>query len=184
MNGHVGRQRRIVLAALFTAAAVALGFLLAGVPNVELVTLAVFLGGVFCGPAWGTIVGILAIAVHSLLNPLGPPPPQLLAAQMAAYALVGAAGGFCGRRRISGARGAVACAAAGFVLTLVYDVLTTAATALVAVGAGGVREAAWGFFAAGLVFTVVHVGVNTALFAVAVVPILAAARAARGEEAS
>lgn len=184
MNAHVGRQRRIVLAALFTAAAAALGFLLAGVPNVELVTLAVFLGGIFCGAAWGAVVGALAIAVHSLLNPLGPAPPQLLAAQMAGYAIVGAAGGLCGRRRIEGARGAVACAALGFVLTLVYDLLTTAATALISLGAGGMREGAWGIFAAGLAFTIVHVGVNTALFAVAVVPILAAARAARPGEAS
>jgi hypothetical protein len=171
-------QRQIVLAALFTAIGVAVGRLMAGVPNVELVTLSVFIGGVFCGMRAGAAIGALVMLVHSLLNPLGPPPPPLLPAQMAGFALAGFAGGLLGRRsRLAGARGAVAAAAAGFAVTLVYDALTTIATAFVVLGARGFAQGIWGIAAAGLLFTAIHVGVNTALFAAAVPSVVAAGRA-------
>ena len=179
MAGKRTPQRRIVLAALFTAIGVALGRLMAGIPNVELVTLSVFVGGVFCGMRAGAAIGALVMLVHSLLNPLGPAPPPLLPAQMAGFALAGIAGGFLGRRsRLAGARGALAAGAAGFAVTLVYDALTTLATAFIALGAGGFARGVWGVAAAGLVFAAIHVGVNTALFAVAVPPVVAAGRAA------
>jgi hypothetical protein len=92
------RERTVILAALFIALSVALGFLLAGVPNVELKTLTVFVAGAFCGARLGCAVGAFSILVHTLFNPLGPAPAPLLAAQVASFVVIGAAGGIAGPR--------------------------------------------------------------------------------------
>jgi hypothetical protein len=179
------RERVIILAALFTALSVALGFLLAEIPNVELMTLTVFMAGLFCGARLGSVVGALSILFYSLLNPLGPAPAPLLAAQVAGFVVIGAAGGLVGPR-IKAARGSgvVASAAAGFVVTLVYDVLTTLATAFIALGAGRFGEGLGGIFLAGALFIAWHVGTNTAVFALTVFPLMRAVRAWQGGEAS
>lgn len=185
MIEHRTLQRRVILASLFTAVGIAAGRLMAGVPNVEFMTLVVFLGGAFCGARAGAAIGSLVMLAHSLLNPLGPAPPPLLLAQVAGYAAAGLGGGFFVRGlRLSGPWGVLAGAAAGFAVTVVYDALTTLATAFVALGAAGFREGLGGIVVAGIVFSAIHVGVNTALFAVAVPPILATGRAARTEEAA
>ncbi len=174
------RERRVIRAALFTALSVALGFLLAAVPNVELITLSVFLGGVFCGPRVGAVVGALSEALFSLLNPLGPALPPLFAAQIACFALTGLAGGLLAPLLRPAGRASVAASAlAGFVLTAIYEALTNAATALIALGPRRLPEGIGGVYAAGALFTAVHVGVNTAVFAAAVVPVVRVARAWR-----
>ena len=53
-------SRTITLLALWIAVTVALGYALATVPNVELVTASVFLSGYLFGPAAGTLVGVSA----------------------------------------------------------------------------------------------------------------------------
>lgn len=172
------RERKVIRAALFTALSVALGFLLAAVPNVELITLSIFLGGVFCGPRVGSLVGVLSEFFFSLLNPLGPALPPLFAAQLVGFGLVGLAGGLLGPRLRPGRAGAVvASALAGFILTLIYDALTNAATALIALGTRRLAEGLGGVFVAGALFMVIHVGVNTAVFAAAVVPVVRVANA-------
>ncbi len=172
------RERKVIRAALFTALSVALGFLLAAVPNVELMSLSVFLGGVFCGPRVGSLVGVLSESLFSLLNPLGPALPPLFAAQLAGFALVGLVGGLLGPRLRPGRSGAVLVSAlAGLVLTLIYDALTNAATAFIALGPRRLVEGLGGVFVAGALFMVIHVGVNTAVFAAAVVPVVRVAHA-------
>jgi hypothetical protein len=179
------RERVVILAALFTALSVALGFLLAGIPNFELMTLTVFMSGVFCGARLGSLVGAISIMLYSMLNPLGPAPAPLIAAQVAGFAVDGAAGGLVGSRiQPAGAWGVAASAAAGFVLTLVYDVLTTLATAFIAVGSHGFGGSLGGVFIAGALFIAWHVGINTVVFAVAVLPLMRAVRAWQGLEAS
>jgi hypothetical protein len=175
------RERTIILAALFVALSVALGFLLAGIPNLELMTLAVFMAGSFCGARLGIAVGALSMLLFSLLNPLGPAPAPLLAAQIAGFALIGAGGGLVGPRLApAGPAAAAAAAAAGFALTIAYDFLTTAATALVALGARRFVDGLGGIALAGAVFVAWHVGVNTAVFAVAVPPLMRSVRAWQG----
>jgi hypothetical protein len=177
------RERTIILAALFVALSVALGFLLAGIPNLELMTLTVFMAGGFCGARLGSAVGALSILVFSVLNPLGPAPAPLLAAQVAGFALAGAGGGVVAPRLApAGGAGVAAAAAAGFVLTTAYDILTTAATAFIALGASRFIEGLGGVALAGAVFVAWHVGVNTAVFAVAVPPLMRAVRAWQGGE--
>jgi hypothetical protein len=161
------------MAALFTALAVIMGYLLAGVPNIELMTLTVFLAGVFLGARMGAVVGALSILFYSLFNPFGPPMPPLLVSQLAGFCLVGVSGGIMGplfHRTVRA--GVVASGAAGFIVTVVYDVLTTVATVFIAVGAGGFGRGFWGIFLAGVTFTALHALSNTALFAAAVVPIV------------
>ncbi len=179
------RERTVILAALFVALSVALGFLLAGIPNVELMTLAVFMGGISCGARLGGAIGALSSLIFSLLNQFGPAPAPLLIAQVAGFALIGSGGGIVGPH-LSPARasGAGASAAAGFALTFVYDALTTVATAFVALGASRFIEGLWGVALAGIGFVAVHIGVNTAIFAVAVPPLMRAVRAWQGGEAS
>jgi hypothetical protein len=179
------RERTVILAALFIALSVALGFLLAGIPNVELMTLTVFMAGIFCGARLGGAIGALSIVLHSLLSQFGPAPAPLLAAQVAGFVIVGWGGGLIGPR-LSPARASsvAASAAAGLVLTFVYDVLTTVATAFIALGASRFIEGLWGIAVAGIGFTALHEGVNTAVFAVAVPPLMKAVRAWQGGEAS
>ncbi len=179
------RERTVILAALFIALSVALGFLLAGIPNVELMTLTVFMAGIFCGARLGSAIGALSSLIFSLLNQLGPAPAPLLAAQVAGFALIGAGGGIVGPR-FSPARAscAAAAAAAGFALTFVYDALTTVATSFVAFGPSRFVEGLRGVAVAGIVFVAWHIGVNTAIFAVAVPPLMRAVRAWQGGEAS
>jgi len=178
------RERTVILAALFIALSVALGFLLAGIPNVELMTLAVFMAGIFCGAGLGTAIGAFSILIFSLVNQLGPAPAPLLAAQVAGFALIGAGGGIAGPRFSRGRAPRAASAAAGFALTLAYDALTTIATAFVALGPSRFLEGLRGVAVAGIVFVAWHIGVNTAIFAVAVPPLMRAARAWQEGEVS
>jgi hypothetical protein len=182
--GH-RRERVVILAALFTALSVALGFLLAGLPNVELMTLTVFMAGLFCGARLGTAVGGISILMYSLLNPLGPAPAPLLAAQVAGFIVIGASGGIVGPRiKTARASSIAAGAAAGFVLTLVYDILTTIASAFIVLGADRFVEGLGGIFLAGALFIAWHVGINTAVFGAAVLPIMRAVRAWQAGEAA
>lgn len=179
------RERTIILAALFTALGVALGFLLAGIPNVELMTLTAFMAGYFCGARLGGACGALSIMLFSLLNPLGPAPPPLLAAQVAGFTMIGIAGALA-KPWIArpGAQGVAASAAAGFLVTLAYDVLTTLASAFVVLGAAGFAGGLGGFALAGALFVAWHVAINTAVFALAVVPLMRGVSAWQGGETS
>lgn len=180
LNRHGGerRERTVIRAALFVALSVALGFLLGAIPNVELISLSVFLGGVFCGARAGALIGVLSESFFSLFNQLGPAPAPLFAAQVAGFALIGLCGGLLGPRLAAGGAGAVAVSAlAGLVLTLGYEALTNLATAFIALGPRKMLDGLGGVFLAGALFTVVHAGVNTAVFAAAVAPVMRVAGA-------
>jgi len=60
---------------------VAAGYLLAGVPGVELMTLVAVLAGIALGPGRGALAGALAETVYSLGSPYGIAAPPLLAAR-------------------------------------------------------------------------------------------------------
>ena len=136
--------RQPVLLGLFAGTAVGGGYLLAGVPNVEVMSLVTALAGVVLGPVRGFVAGALAAAVYSLGSPYGLPAPLLLVAQMAG---LGSAGplGHLAMRRISAPRRETAspraddfpavkpgqraarAAAAGLAVTVVHDALTNLA---------------------------------------------------------
>lgn len=166
-------MRKVILVALFIALSVVLGYLLAEIPNVELMTLSVFLSGVFLGTAAGAVVGAVSILFYSVFNPYGAALPPLVVAQLAGFVIIGVFGGLLASAvRRANAAAVVISAAAGFILTLIYDVLTTAATAVIALGVGNVFSGFAGVFLAGSVFVAIHALSNTAIFTIAVVPIV------------
>jgi hypothetical protein len=169
------RTRRATLAGLLVALIVAAGYSLAGVPNVELVTFLVFVSGFLLGPRLGPAVGATAWGLYSVLNPMGPAVPPVLAAQVAAGALVGLAGGAVGPivlERTGRLVCTLLCGLSGLVLTLLYQGAVNAAAFFTFVDERGAR-AFWTFLAGGIAFTATHLIWNTALFLVTLRPVMA-----------
>jgi uncharacterized membrane protein len=171
----IQRTRRATLAGLLVALIVAAGYSLAGVPNVELVTLLVFLSGFLLGPRLGPLVGAASWGLYSALNPMGAAVPPVLAAQMTAGALIGLTGSLAGPLILERARrsvGMLLCGLAGLVVTFVFQVLVNAAAFFTFVDDRGVR-AFWTFMAGGIAFTATHLIWNTALFFATLRPVMA-----------
>ncbi|MDP6418142.1 MAG: hypothetical protein QF492_05190 [Candidatus Krumholzibacteria bacterium] len=63
--------RQTVRISLFASLSAALGFLLAPVPNVELLTFSLFVSGYALGLRSGAVAGLLAVALYYGLNPYG-----------------------------------------------------------------------------------------------------------------
>ena len=155
------RSSRLAFTALFAALAAALGFAGALVPNVELISLAVFLGGTVTGVVGGIAIGALAEVVFSLLNPLGPAPPWIFAGQILGMAIVGGVGGALApalARRTSGGR-SLLLGVAGLVVTLIFDLLTNLGVGL---HLGPMLPA----LVAAIPFSLIHLTANTLVFAV------------------
>jgi len=162
--------RSIALPAVFAALAIAMGFALYLVPNVELVSLTVFASGVVMGRVRGAAVGAIAMAVYSALSPNGSglAVPPLYAGQVLGMALIGLVGGLTARfwRDTRGRPSwltALVGGVAGLVLTLVYQ-------SLVVVGlAAAMPQFNQGFLAAvaaNAFFSTIHVVSNVVIFAV------------------
>jgi len=170
----MNRTRRATLAGLLVALTVAAGFALAGVPNVELVTLLIFTSGFLLGPRLGPVVGAVSWGLFSGLNPMGAAVPPVLAAQIASGALVGLAGGVLGPillklpvRWVS----VLLCTVTGFLLTLVFQATVTAA-AFLTFADDRAAGAFWAFMVGGIVFTFTHLLWNTAVFLLTLRPLL------------
>jgi hypothetical protein len=155
-----------VLLGLFVGTAVGAGYLLAGVPNVELMTIVIALCGAVVGARRGFAAGILAAAVFSLGSPYGLPVPLLLVAQALGLGAAGLLGAWGGNRvlscRFKGHHLAALswAAATGLGSTLIYDLLTN----LAIIGAFELDPLV--ILAGAVPFALVHVGSNTAIFAV------------------
>lgn len=174
MTREATRTRDLARMALLVALCAALGYLLAGVPNVELVSAAIFACGAIEGPRRGAVIGLVAEGLYAGLNPNGVSPPPLYAAQVASMTAIGATGGCAAPllRRSPVLLQTLAAAACGLALTLVYDVLTNSAVWL------AVRESAsWAAVVVGglsFPFPLAHAVVNTVAFAVLVPAVLGA----------
>jgi hypothetical protein len=169
--------------AVFAGLAVALGYLLSWLPNIELVTFTVFASGVALGKWRGALTGALAMAIYSGVNPHGSglaiPPlyvAQILGAAFAGF-LGGAARALWGMpRRLGPALGALAGAGLGFGATRVYQVLVIAGlTAAMPDTRVGLLAA----LASNAVFSAIHLASNTVVFAVLAPALLPRLRAMR-----
>jgi hypothetical protein len=162
------RHREIILLAIFIALAIAGGLFLAQLPNIELVTVTIFLSGIVLGVTRGALVGAVAEFLYSFFNPYGVAAPPLLAAQVLGMTLAGVAGGvmrifFSTRQPPVWLLGF-----AGFILTFIFDLFTTLSfTIFVGSGLAGFLAAA----ALGLYFYIAHQVSNTLIFAV-LLPVL------------
>ncbi len=162
------RTHDLIQTALCVALCVALGYLLAAVPNVELISAGIFTSGVWLGVRRGALVGVAAELLYSGLNPYGFAPPPLLAAQVLGMSGIGAAGGVFAAptTRWPWRAQALLAGLCGLVATLVFDVLTNSAGYLM------VREATpfGAYLLAGLSFPfpLAHALINAVGFAVVV----------------
>jgi len=153
---------------LWSAAVVAVGYLLSLIPNVEGVTITVALAGATLGTRAGIAVGIIGEALYSLFNPWGPPGFFLLLAQCVGMATAGGLAGvlspFLSSNRLPVR---LTWGAFGIVMSLWFDLVTTLSFPLLA-GMTGVSLTT--IFLAQIPFTAVKMIVNAALFATAFVP--------------
>ena len=85
----------LVRASIFCALAIGMGFSLMLVPNIELITVIVFMSGLMLGLRWGALVGGTAIFIYSGLNPMGSGLsfPPLFFMQILGMAITGFTGG-------------------------------------------------------------------------------------------
>jgi hypothetical protein len=152
--------QKIALAGLLSSLAVALGFLLMAIPNVELITLVVFVSGSILGVRGGALVGVVSILIYSIANPMGTAVPLVTVSQALGQGIVGASGAAAPLiRRLSNRRvvRSAMFAAAGVLVTLQYDLLTNLALG-VSVGSVGP------VVVAGMVFSLVHFASNAMIF--------------------
>ena len=160
----------LVRAAIFCAMAIAVGYSLMMVPNIELITVTIFLSGLTLNALWGALVGFVAMGIYSGLNPLGSGLgfPPLFLAQLISMSLCGVIGGFLkpffitNRYNISRL---VLLGLSGFVVTLIYDVLTLISYPIFSgLGVVGVYAA----LVKGFGFTLLHQLSNAIIFIITV----------------
>lgn len=160
----------LVRASIFCALAIGLGYSLMLVPNIELITVIVFLCGLTLGPGWGILVGGTAMFIFSGLNPLGSGLsfPPLFLAQIISEMFIGATGGwlrplfFSAEFNLARLGGL---AFTGFMLTFIYDSLTIISWPL-SLGLGFTGAAA--ALVKGIGFTLLHEISNSIIFLLAV----------------
>ncbi len=161
---------KLVRASIFAALAIGAGFSLLMIPNVELITVIIFTAGLYLGPAWGLIVGGTAEMIFSGMNPLGSGLsfPPLFIAQIIGMAGVGFAGGMF--RSIFmieefSLYKIIAIGITGFVLTFIFDSITTLSYPL---SAGFDFSRTIGLYISGIGFTLLHQIANGVIFAIGV----------------
>lgn len=168
------KTRRSVLACLLVALAVSMGYALALVPNIELMTITVFVAGFLLGAGMGMLVGAAAMSIYSFFNPLGAALPPLMAAQVTVFIVIGLAGAWCAPLvlKIPGKTTTMIISAFfGFMLALFYDTATSIAAYYVSVGPQASSKL-WQFIAGGAAFMAMHQIWNAGLFFVVLPPVL------------
>ncbi|MGQ9561479.1 MAG: TonB-dependent receptor [Candidatus Oleimicrobiaceae bacterium] len=154
--------------ATFAGLMVALGYMLSGVPNVELVTATAFVAGVVLGWRKGLLTAMAGELLYAAINPYGISSFTLLAAQVLGMGLAGLLGGLVGRGLLGKKRGAahaLLLATCGLCLTVMFDFLTTVGFLIMS---GLTLPALLGAYAYGAAFYLTHPAVNTAVFALLV----------------
>ena len=158
--------RRFALMSLWTGLIVTVGMVFALIPNLELIMLSTFLGGVVLGPRRGLIVAMVGEAIFSALNPIGSGLgfPILYTFQILSMGLSGFTGGILAsvfRRQHNHLIFSLSLGLLGFLLTLVYDMLTALSFPI---SSGMTEGAIWATLSTGLLFFVMHLVSNTMLF--------------------
>ena len=160
----------LVKAAIFSAVAIGMGFSLMLIPNIELITVVVFLSGLYIGIWWGGLVGMTSMAIYSGMNPMGSGLsfPPLFAMQIIGMSLTGIIGGlvrpffFVKQFNVFLIS---SLAILGFTVTLIYDMLTLIAYPIAAgLGFSGMLAA----LIKGLGFTLLHEISNAIVFVVSI----------------
>ena len=160
----------LVKAAIFCALAIGMGFSLMLVPNIELITVIVFMSGLMLGWRWGALVGGTAIFIYSGLNPMGSGLsfPPLFFMQILGMAITGFIGGLFRSfflEKESNIFSLIILGLLGFICTFIYDFLTLISYPLSAgLGLSGMIAA----LVKGIGFTLLHEISNAIVFVVTI----------------
>lgn len=160
------KLNNLIRASIFTSLGIGMGYSLLLIPNVELITFIVFTAGLVMGPAWGLLVGATSEFVFSALNPLGSGLvfPPLIIGQVAGMALTGLMGGVLKPffwRKFLNTPGILALGVTGFILTFIFDSITTLSYP-VSAGFGFPQTLA--LYLSGIGFTLLHQVTNFFVF--------------------
>lgn len=167
LGGRARFAARVGLLAALTAAA---GY--DPIPNVELISIVLFLAGAHVGLSAGLVVALIGRGIHSLVNPWGPAPPIILVGNVVGSMLFAAAGALLGpviASRLSVATRVAALAAIGAAVTLAYDVITNLATVMTM----GAQAEPLPVLLMGVPLAIVHIISNAIVFPVVGSPLLA-----------
>lgn len=153
---------------MFSALAIGLGYALLMIPNVELMTLIIFISGIMLGAKWGMLIGAFSEGIFSIANPFGSGLifPPLLISQIMSMMIVGLTGGIMRRVFFHAQYTSFKIGLAGFmgfILTFIFDSLTTLSYP---VSAGFDAVQTWGLYISGIGFTLLHQISNVFVFSV------------------
>lgn len=158
--------RQLVRAAMFSAIAIGSGYALVIVPNVELVTVIVFISGLALGPRWGMIVGGVSEFIFSAMNPVGSGLmfPPLLISQVLSMIIIGGIGGllrpYFWKKHYSLSL-SIWAGIVGVLLTFIFDTLTSLSYPI---SAGFEWKETLGLYLSGMMFLVIHHISNSLVF--------------------
>ena len=164
---------KVATIATLTALCVATNYALVGMPNIKFMDFIVFVGGFCLGPIAGALIGVLTWLVYGLINPYGFV-PQVWLATMFSEAIYGLVGGILGRNLVSTdfnekrLKLSILFGTVGFLLTLIYDVMTN----LVYASVFNVPIIA--ALVIGAPFTILHELSNAAIFSIGSIPVILA----------
>ena len=161
----------LVQAAIFSAVSIGLGFMFMMIPNVEFISVTVFLAGLTLGGIMGVLVGSTTMLIYSTMNPLGSGLIYfpLLIGQIIAMAGVGMMGSImAGLLRTSLPFTNIMIGLAGLcglIASILYDRITTF---VYPISAGYSWKETVAYTISGLLFTTMHLVSNIAIFGIVV----------------
>ena len=160
---------KIVKASIFAGTSIGLGFAFVFIPNVEFISVTVFISGMYLGFPFGILIGFSTMLIYSVLNPMGSGLIHLplLFSQLIAMAGIGGLGSaFRQIFRNMGIKNLMLVSGIlGFICTVWYDMLTSLSYPL---SAGYSWEESMAFAISGFMFTIIHVISNCIIFSVVV----------------
>ena len=160
---------KIVKSAVFSATAVGLGFIFLVVPNIEFISVTIFLSGLYLGAKYGALVGGVSIMIYSILNPMGSGLAflPLLIGQITSMIIIGLFGSYLSffLKKVKSKIRILTSGLAGFTSTFIYDFTTTISFPL-SVGYNLNEIIIYGM--SGLIFTGMHLISNTIIFMIVV----------------
>jgi len=145
------------------------GYLLAALPNVEIMTAVLFTAGYAVGRSLGVLSAVVASLIYFGLNPQGGLFPPLLAAQILGMSAAPLAGASWHRWAPAGWPRHLLLGAIALTLTLWYDLLTNLAFPL---AVGFDKKGILLTLAAGIPFSAIHIASNALIFVFLVPPLL------------
>ena len=164
------KLNNLVRAAIFAALAISVGFFLLLIPNIELITVTIFISGLTLGSAWGMLIGGTAEIIFSSLNPLGSGLsfPPLFFSQVLSMIIIGAIGGWLRPifyRPEFSFKTLLGLGVTGLFVTFIYDSFTTLSYP---VSAGFKFAQTLGIYISGLAFSSLHQISNAIVFTIGI----------------